>query len=69
VDEARRKGAGIIGIRVWGKREHDAVAKWLSEDPKRRAVLFHTAVYPEGYRLFFEFPAQTSFGDIRVAVE
>jgi hypothetical protein len=69
VDEARRTGALIIGIRVWGKREHDAVAEWLREDPRHRAVLFHTAVYPEGYRLFFEFPSQTSFGDIRVAVE
>lgn len=69
VEAARRAGAGIIGIRVWGKKEHDAVAAWLREDPGRRAVLFHTAVYPEGYRLFFEFPLQTSFGDIRVAVE
>ena len=66
VDKARKVGAKIIGIRVWGKAEHDAVSNWLKEDKDRRAVLFHSAVYPEGYRLFFEFSQQTSFGDIRI---
>jgi hypothetical protein len=32
-------------------------------------VLFHTAAYPEGYNLFFEFPRQTSFGDIHPVFE
>ena len=31
--------------------------------PHRRAVLFHTAPYPAGYRLFEEFPGRTTFGD------
>lgn len=66
VEEARRIGAKLIGIRVWGKEEHDAVAAWLAEEKSHRAVLFHSAVYPEGYRLFFEFPHQTSFGDIAI---
>jgi hypothetical protein len=69
VDEARRMGAKVIGIRVKSAREHDAVARWLGEDRSRRAVLFHTSVYPDGYRLFFEFPQQTSFGDIQPAFE
>lgn len=69
VAEARRIGAKLIGIRVWGKAEHDAVYAWLKEDKTRRAILFHSAVYPEGYRLFFEFPQQTSFGDINVYFE
>jgi len=69
VDEARKQGAALIGLRVWGREEHDAVAQWLREDGRRRAVLFHTAVYPEGYRLFAEFPEQTSFGDIRPQFE
>lgn len=64
VDEARRIGAKVIGIRVKSKNEHDAVYSWLKEDRTRRAVLFHSAVYPDGYQLFFEFPRQTSFGDI-----
>lgn len=69
VDEARKAGAKVIGIRVWGKNEHDAVYSWLREDRDHRAVLFHSAVYPEGYKLFFEFPQQTSFGDIHIDLE
>ncbi len=66
VDMARKIGANLIGIRVWGKEEHDAVYSWLKEDISHRAILFHSAVYPDGYRLFFEFPEQTSFGDINI---
>jgi len=64
VEEARKLGVKLLGIRVKSKEEHDAVYSWLKEDASRRAVLFHTAVYPDGYKLFFEFPKQTSFGDI-----
>jgi hypothetical protein len=69
VEKARQIGAKVIGIRVKSREEHDAVAVWLKEDGTRRAVLFHTAAYPEGYRLFSEFPKQTSFGDIRPQFE
>jgi len=69
VDEARKRKAKLIGIRVWGKEEHDAVSAWLKEDKNNRAILFHSAVYPEGYRLFFEFPQQTTFGDIHIDFE
>lgn len=69
VDKAREMGAKLIGIRVWGKDEHDAVYSWLKEDKAHRAVLFHSAGYPEGNKLFFEFPQQTSFGDLRIEFE
>ncbi|MCX7975273.1 MAG: tetratricopeptide repeat protein [Candidatus Aminicenantes bacterium] len=62
--KARQLGAKVIGIRIRSRQEHDALAAWLKEDKDRRAILFHTAIYEEGYRLFFEFPEQTSFGDI-----
>ena len=64
VDEARKIGAKLIGIRVKSEIEHDAVYSWLKENKANRAILFHTAVYPDGYKLFYEFPEQTSFGDI-----
>jgi hypothetical protein len=64
VDEARKIVAKLIGIRVKSKEEYDAVYTWLKEDKGNRAILFHTAVYPDGYKLFYEFPEQTSFGDI-----
>jgi hypothetical protein len=69
VDAARQTGATVLGIRVKSVEEHDAVAAWLKEDLARRVVLFHTAGYREGYKLFAEFPAQTTFGDIRPVLE
>ena len=69
VDEARRVGARLIGTRVKSKDEHDALHSWLKEDRSNRVVLFHTAVYPEGYKLFYEFPQQSSFGDIHPEFE
>jgi hypothetical protein len=69
VDQARKLGAKVLGIRVKSPEEHDAVAAWLREDASRRAVLFHSAAYPDGYRLYFEFPKQTSFGDTRPVFE
>lgn len=69
VDVARTNGVKVLGIRVKTKKEHDAVAAWLKVDKGRRAVLFHTAAYPDGYKLFFEFPQQTSFGDVYPRLE
>ncbi len=69
VSRAKRAGVKVIGIRVASKEEYEAVSWFLRSDKSHRAVLFHSAVYPEGYRLFFEFPAQTTFGDINIAFE
>jgi hypothetical protein len=69
VDAARQARATVLGIRVKSAEEHDAVAAWLKEDPTRRAVLFHTAGYREGCKLFAEFPARTTFGDTRPVLE
>ncbi|MCX8030011.1 MAG: hypothetical protein N3A59_00335 [Thermodesulfovibrionales bacterium] len=66
---AKRAGVKVIGIRVASKEEYDAVSWFLKSDKSHRAILFHSAVYPEGYRLFFEFPNQTTFGDINIVVE
>ena len=65
VDAVREIGAKVLGIRVKSAKEHRAVAAWLREDRAHRAVLFHTAAYAEGYKLFAEFPGQTTFGDTR----
>ena len=71
IDVARARGARVVAVRV-GKANsedetrHDAavLSTWLREDPRHRAVLFHTAAYEAGYRLFFDFPTQTTFGDL-----
>lgn len=66
---ADRIGAKVIGIRVSSEEEYKAVRWWLKSDKSKRAILFHSAVYPAGYRLFFEFPGQTTFGDINIEFE
>ena len=62
---ARELRARVIALRVRTTTEAKAVREWLSANRQRRAVLFHTAPYPEGYALFKEFPKQTTFGDPR----
>jgi hypothetical protein len=62
-------GARLIGVRVYSEEEYTAVAEWLRKDKRHRAVLFHSALYAPGYKLFFEFPNQTSFGDIYPIME
>jgi hypothetical protein len=68
---ARARGATVVAVRV-GKANtedetrHDAavLSAWLGENPRHRAVLLHSAAYEAGYRLFFDFPRQTTFGDL-----
>lgn len=71
LDAARARNADVVAVRV-GKantedetrRDAEALSRWLRESPRRRAVLFHTAAYEAGYRMFFDFPRQTTFGDL-----
>jgi len=56
--------ASVIGVRVWNREDAAAVSKWLKGDLKRRAILFHSAAYEPGYKMFFRFPERTSFGDL-----
>ncbi len=65
VDEAKRIGSRAIGVRVCYEEDYTAVQKWLQQSEENRAVLFHSAPYEPGYRLFFEFPEQVTFGDPR----
>jgi hypothetical protein len=66
IERAQRSKARVIGTRVVSKKEYKSVSRWLIADKSHRAILFHSAVYPEGYKLFFEFPKQTTFGDINI---
>jgi hypothetical protein len=65
VQRALETGASAIAIRVGQPEDYPPVRDWLAASPERRAVLFHTAPYAAGYRLFQEFPEQTTFGDPR----
>ncbi|HUT96271.1 MAG TPA: hypothetical protein VMW82_01760 [Candidatus Paceibacterota bacterium] len=63
VSVAREEDARVVAIRVAYEEDYLAVKNWLLESNKNRAILFHSAPYEPGYRLFREFPKQTSFGD------
>jgi len=60
---ARLENADFIATRVYNKFDYDAVKRWLAEDVKHKAILFHSSAYPFGLKLFQEFPEQTSFDD------
>jgi len=63
-DLARDKNARIIGVRIYNIDDYTNVRDWLTESTANIAVLFHSTSYPFGYKLFKEFPEQTSFDDI-----
>ena len=65
VERALQLGAEAIAVRARTDEDARAVREWLAAAPARRAVLFHTAPYPAGVKLFEEFPLQTTFGDPR----
>jgi hypothetical protein len=76
INKAKELNAEVVAVRV-GKSNseeeavHDAeiLADWLSESKNHRAILFHTAIYEPGYRLFFDFPKQTTFGDLNPVIK
>jgi len=63
--KAEELRAAAIALRVETEEDYRPVRDWLAASRDRRAVLFHSAPYPAGYRLFSEFPEQTTFGDPR----
>jgi hypothetical protein len=52
-------------VRVSFDEDYEPVKRWLGASKENRAVLFHSAPYAPGYRLFAEFPEQVTFGDPR----
>ena len=67
--KAEELGCSAIALRVETEEDYRPVRDWLAASRERRAVLFHSAPYPAGYRLFAEFPGQTTFGDPRPQFE
>jgi len=64
ISKAEEKSADIIAVRIFNSNDYTVVKKWLEANPKHKAILFHSISYPYGYKLFKEFPEQTSFDDI-----
>ena len=68
-DTALHVGSTAIGVRIATQDEDAALRKWLRVDPKRRAILFHSGLYPYAPGLFSDFPTQVTFGDMHPRFE
>ncbi len=64
IDAADSVGASVVGVRVHNIEDYEGLRMWLLNNHNNRAVLFHSTSYPYGYKIFSEFPEQTSFDDI-----
>ena len=64
VQLAEKDDMNILAVRVYSKEDYSSLRNWLKNDKEHNAILFHSMPYPYGYRIFQEFPNQTSFGDV-----
>ncbi len=64
VKKAKKNKINTIAVRVSEEEDAKAVRKWLKENDYHKAILFHSAPYEPGYKLFFEFPEKVTFGDL-----
>jgi len=65
IDAAKYYGAKVISVRIYNEDDRLPVDMWLSSDINNRAILLHSAAYDSGYRMFFDHPKQTTFGDLK----
>ena len=61
--------ASVVAVRVATSYEYTQLRDWLRQSPTRRAILFHSGLYPFAQPLFAEFPRQVTFGDLRPRFE
>lgn len=64
IDIAENNHANIVMVRVNTEADRKPVYEWLKSSTLHRAILFHTMPY-EGDSLFYQFPEQTTFGDLK----
>lgn len=60
---ARALNATVIATRVFNSNDYTHLSSWLREDASHKAILFHSAPYPYGQKIFNEFANQTTFDD------
>lgn len=69
LDRATRIGATAVAVRVATQAEDEALRRWLDSSSRRRAILFHSGLYPYAQPLFERYPKQVTFGDLRPRFE
>lgn len=58
-----------VAVRVFTNFEYETLHAWLEGSPERRAILFHSGLYPYAQTLFEDFPQQVTFGDLHPEFE
>jgi hypothetical protein len=69
LDEADHQKSTAVGVRIVTEYEYLRLKGWLMQSPTRRAVLFHSGLYPYAQKLFSEFRQQVTFGDLKPQFE
>ena len=69
LEHAARVGSSAVAVRVTTEYEKQALANWLKGSRNRRAILFHSGLYPFAQPLFEDFPDQVTFGDLHPKFE
>lgn len=64
VREARDRSISIIAARIYTESDYKPLKAWMDESTDRRLILFHSAAYEFGSRMFAEFPTRVGFGDL-----
>jgi hypothetical protein len=62
--EARDRSVSVIAARIYVESDYTPLKLWMEESSDRRLVLFHSAAYEFGIRMFREYPERVSFGDL-----
>jgi hypothetical protein len=69
LNRAKEKRANAVAVRITTLNEAVRLRDWLDHDPRRRAILFHSGLYPYAQPLFRDYPRQVTFGDLRPKFE
>jgi hypothetical protein len=69
LDEADHQKSTAVGVRIVTEYEYLRLKGWLLGSPQRRAILFHSGLYPYAQKLFSEFRQQVTFGDLHPRFE
>jgi len=69
LERAGQIGSSAVAVRVTTEYENQALINWLKGSRNRRAILFHSGLYPFAQPLFEDFPDQVTFGDLHPKFE
>lgn len=64
VREAKDRNISLIAARIYKESDYTPLKAWMDESAERRLILFHSAAYEFGMKMFKDYPTRVSFGDL-----